>query len=75
MLLHEKYVTKKETSTHFQSKDLTQSKTRFLLGNETSYPLEPYGCTRHKTRFTDSYYPILMEESRGNFDNTGYTRS
>lgn len=42
---------KKETSTHFQFKDLTQSKTRFLLGNETSYPLEPYGCTRHKTRF------------------------
>lgn len=30
MLLHEKYATKKETSTHFQSKDLTQSKTRFL---------------------------------------------
>ncbi len=41
MLLHEKYVTKKETSTHFQSKDLTQSKTRFFLGNETSYPIEP----------------------------------
>lgn len=53
MLLHEKYVTKKETSTHFQSKDLTQSKTRFM----------------------NLYYPVLMDESRGIFDNTGYIRS
>ena len=75
MLLHEKYVTKKETSTHFQSKDLAQSKIRFFLGNETSYSLDPYGCTRHKTRFMNSYYPVLMEEARGVFDNNGYIRS
>lgn len=53
MLLHEKYVTKKETSTHFQSEEITQSKTRFM----------------------NSYYSVLAEESRGNFGNTGYIRS
>lgn len=40
MLLYKNYVTKKEASTHFQSEEITQSKTRFSE-NETSYPIEP----------------------------------
>ena len=46
-----------------------------FLKKETSYPLEPYGCIRHKTRSMELYYPTLMEESRGDFDNNGYIRS
>ena len=46
-----------------------------FLKNETSYPLEPYGCTRHKTHFMDSYYSTLVKELRGDVDNTGYIRS
>ena len=46
-----------------------------ILKKKTSYPLEPYGCIRHKTRSMELYYPTLMEESRGDFDNNGYIRS
>lgn len=42
-------ITKKKRAT-FSSQGLYSAQNPFLE-NETSYPVEPYGCMRHETRF------------------------
>lgn len=46
----------------------------YVTNKETSNLFRPRGLTQHKTRFMILYYPTLLEESRGNFDNNGYIR-
>ena len=44
------------------------------IKKETSNLFQSQDLTQHKTRFVNLYYPVLMEESRGNFDNNGFIR-
>ncbi len=57
MLLYKNYVTKKEASTHFQSEEITQSKTRFSdIRNEQPFLVRrPYSAQNPFLEYETSY--------------------
>lgn len=55
-------------------KTLLSNKTRFFKMKRATR-LSHKAVHDKKTRFMSSFYPALKEESRENFDNTGYIRS
>jgi len=75
MLLHEKYVTKKKRVPISSLKTLLSQKLASFLEMKRATRLSHKAVHDMKTRFMNSYYSALAEESRENFGNTGYIRS